>query len=289
MRTLEGHTQAVTSCAFPPDGKTLATGSWDGTIRLWDLAKGAELRSLKGHQGRISDLSFSPDGNFLASSSSIDGSVRVWDPATGLNTCEMKLDQQDVNSVVFSPDGALLIATLGSDMSQFVRLPPIQLLNHNNCTTVRSLGNLKPFSKPALFATFSADGSHLASVSNDGDLHLWSISLVKLLRSTRAPSPRAALISETLQRLWGLRMEGLTVVRDNWNDLFPRGGYYTNQLVTVDTRTVEEAADPNTPPILRTFDIRPLLDPPTPDKDKLDQLLDWLAEQERLEPRLRAQ
>jgi hypothetical protein len=38
-----------------------------------------------------------------------------------------------------------------------------------------------------------------------------------------------------------------------------------------------------------TFDIRPLLDPPPPDKDKLDQFLDWLAEQERLEPRLRAQ
>jgi WD40 repeat protein len=62
VRTLEGHTLAVTSVAFSPDGKLLASGSWDNTVKLWEVATGRELRTLKGHTDHATSVAFSPYG-----------------------------------------------------------------------------------------------------------------------------------------------------------------------------------------------------------------------------------
>src|SRR4051794_19600019 len=80
---LKGHTKYVGHVVFSPDGKRLASGSGDTTVKVWDAATGQELLTLKGHSQPISQVVFSSDGKRLATAGSYDHTVRVWDAATG--------------------------------------------------------------------------------------------------------------------------------------------------------------------------------------------------------------
>ena len=84
IATLEGHTGAVT-VSFSPDGATLASGSLDGTVRLWAVATGEPIAPLEGHTDRVFSVSFSPDGATLASGS-LDGTILLWDVAEWTNS-----------------------------------------------------------------------------------------------------------------------------------------------------------------------------------------------------------
>src|SRR5947209_4969541 len=72
-----GNVGRVFSVAFSPDGKTLAAGGWDGSIRLWDVATSKELRQFVGHKGWVKSVAFSPDGRTLISAGR-DRDIHIW-------------------------------------------------------------------------------------------------------------------------------------------------------------------------------------------------------------------
>jgi WD40 repeat protein len=107
LRTLEGHESYVLGVAFDPAGRTLASGSHDSTVKLWEVASGKLLRSLEGHEDAVFSVAFDPAGRTLASGSH-DSTVKLWEVASGKLLRTLEGHTSSVHEVAFSVDGRLL-------------------------------------------------------------------------------------------------------------------------------------------------------------------------------------
>jgi serine/threonine protein kinase len=106
------HNSYINSVAFSLDGKRLATGSADGSVKLWGAGAGQELLTFKAHSTEVTSVAFSPDGKRLATGGR-EHTVKLWDAGAGQELLTIKGYLGDVSSLAFSPDGKRLAA--GSD------------------------------------------------------------------------------------------------------------------------------------------------------------------------------
>jgi WD40 repeat protein len=109
-QTFEGsHGDLITSIAVSPDGHQVVTGSWDRTLRLWNIAKKRSVATFEGHTDRVYAVAFSPDGTRIVSASG-DSTLRIWNVATQKTTRILKGHELWVTSVAFSPDGRFILS-----------------------------------------------------------------------------------------------------------------------------------------------------------------------------------
>ncbi|MEP7272575.1 MAG: hypothetical protein ABI882_13810, partial [Acidobacteriota bacterium] len=104
LRVLTGHTGMVSALAFTRNSRTLASGGFDGTVRLWDVESGSQRRLLTGHSLAITAIQFNEDGSQVVSGSD-DGSTRLWQADTGDLLCTMVTLNRGADWLVITPDG----------------------------------------------------------------------------------------------------------------------------------------------------------------------------------------
>jgi len=167
VRVIEGHKDAIYSLALSPDGKVLATGSYDQKIKLWDVASGKEIRTLSGHNGAVFGLAFRPDGKILASASA-DRTVKLWDVATGERRETFTQSLKEVNTVAFSPDGTRLAAGGGDN-----RIRVWQISEKATETTNPLLESRYAHEGAILKLVFAPDGKTLISSAQDKTVKQW--------------------------------------------------------------------------------------------------------------------
>jgi energy-coupling factor transporter ATP-binding protein EcfA2 len=178
---LTGYASAVLSVAFSPDGRTLATGSYDNTVRLWDVSDPHQprpLATLTGYTNAVTSVAFSPDGRTLATGSA-DKTARVWDvsdPRQPHSLDTLIGYTGAVSSVAFSPDGHTLATASADNTVRLWDLPGPILAGHTGDVTS---------------VAFSPDGHTVATGSYDNTVRLWDVS------DSRQPRPLATLTGHT--------------------------------------------------------------------------------------------
>jgi len=183
VRRMEGHQQEIEAVAFSPTGKCVACGSQDGTVRIWGLSTGKELRCFR-ISGVVSNtaqcVAFSPDGYVVAAgifASGHDRTIWMWDIQDGsrIELSKSFFDVQSemlpgVHAMTFLPDGGRIVAA--TDEFCTVRLWNVDTQEFTVTFTTGFLSSTT-HSRPMSGIACSMDGSRIGSVGMDNTFRLW--------------------------------------------------------------------------------------------------------------------
>ena len=180
-----GHTAEVQSIAFSPDGKNLASASWDRTVRLWDVASQSLIHASLEHQYPVLCVAFTRDGKILACCD-VDRNLELWGAATGKKNEEYKVDHTAwLLAMAFSPGGETL-ATVSNDGA-------ISLWDF---PTRQTKAKLTGHQGPIECVAFAPDGRLLATGGTDNTIRIWDVTTarqVAILHGHQAPVESVAL------------------------------------------------------------------------------------------------
>ncbi len=167
------HDSEILVIAWSHNGYTLASGSNDSTIKLWDVNTGDRIKTLTGHSDSVKAIAFSTDGETLASSSD-DSTIKLWDVATGKYFQTWREHNDMVNSIALSPDEPILVSGSKDCTIKFWNIYTGQCI--------------KTISEQAAVTSvvFSPDGKTLASGSQDGQIKLWDVETGECLHVLQA-------------------------------------------------------------------------------------------------------
>jgi WD40 repeat protein/transcriptional regulator with XRE-family HTH domain len=175
----QAHTDIVRALSFSPDGRRLASGSWDGLVKLWDVESGAlsggqvSLLWSGGHTGIINSVAFAPDGSLLASGGH-DATVRLWDVESSSYRTALAGYTSVVFGLAFTPDGRRL---LGGSTDGTLRLWEVE---SSQCMQI-----MRGYAVSLYDVAWSPDGTQLASAGSDALVTIWDaagLTLPRLLR-----------------------------------------------------------------------------------------------------------
>ena len=176
QNTMKGHSEGVYSVAWSPDGKTLASGSYDETIRLWDVATGKTTATLKTRDGdHVTSVAWRADGKLLASGS-YDKTVRLWDVATAKITATLDGHTECVDFVAWSPDGKSLASIGGGAIKLW------------DVGTGKNIATIQRKQEWVNSVAWSPDGKSLASGNADGVVKVRSVANGMTIASLDAES-----------------------------------------------------------------------------------------------------
>jgi WD40 repeat protein/serine/threonine protein kinase len=206
-KILEGHTAAINSLQFSADGRLLASGSNDNTVRVWDVGTGKELSVLKGHGGSVQAITFSADSaasNVKLLSAGYDNEVKLWD----LNHYEEKRvlappvigrHQDSVLGAAFSPTGEYIV-TAGRDRTAILWDYAGRIVREfKEDERIRELKEGHEYLVTT--AVFFPDGKRLVTAAADSTARIWDIAGAELLVLKRTGPSAALAMSRDGKRL----------------------------------------------------------------------------------------
>lgn len=196
-RTLAGHTELVRSLDFSADGALLASGSFDKSVRIWDVQTGKSLRQLTGHGKGVSKVGFVPHTQILASASS-DRHIRLWDVPTG--QCRSVLGPHGGfflgggGSLALSPDGEYVLST-GSRTFRVWSVTTGHVVAECRHSESLAEGCVSVCYSPDGVAVYSASKGHIKAWSTESWQDLGEIAYSQRGNQDLKASPQGGLIA----------------------------------------------------------------------------------------------